>query len=98
MPAQSVNPTGDPPDNTNWSGVIEAVPVNQPPSSPGPVSIFVLDGSTLQLHMEIPAESGGSVITDYIIDVDVVSTFSSTDLVTVTVAAEDVSQWNHHIF
>lgn len=90
--AQAVNPTGDPPDNTNWSGVIEAVPVNQPPSSPGPVSIFVLDGSTLQLHMEIPAESGGSDITQYIIEVDGVSTFSSTDLVTITVDADAVSQ------
>ncbi len=90
--AQAVNPTGDPPDNTNWSGVLEAVPVNQPPSSPGPVSIFVLDGSTLQLHMEIPAESGGSDITQYIIEVDGVSTFSSTDLVkNITVEADAVS-------
>lgn len=47
--AQQVNPTGDPPDNTNWSGVIEVVPADQPPSSPGPVSLYVLDGSTLQV-------------------------------------------------
>lgn len=47
--AQQVNPTGDPPDNTNWSGVIEAVPADQPPSSPGPVTLYVLDGSTLQV-------------------------------------------------
>lgn len=88
--AQAVNPTGEPPDNTNWSGVIEAVPANQPPSSPGPVSLFVLDGSTLQLHMEVPAESGGAPIDDYLIDVDSVSTFSSTELVTITVAAAEV--------
>lgn len=88
--AQAVNPTGDPPDNTNWSGVIEAVPVDQPPSSPGPVSIYVLDGSTLQLHMEVPSESGGSNITQYLIDVDSVSTFSSTSLVTFTVEADEV--------
>lgn len=47
--AQQVNPSGDPPDNTNWSGVIEVVPADQPPSSPGPVSLYVLDGSTLQV-------------------------------------------------
>lgn len=88
--AQAVNPTGDPPDNTNWSGVIEAVPANQPPSSPGPVSLYVLDGSTLQLHMEVPAESGGAVIDEYLIDVDTVSTFSSEGLVTITVVAGDV--------
>lgn len=88
--AQPVNPTGDPPDNTNWSGVIEAVPVDQPPSSPGPVSIYVLDGSTLQVHMEVPTESGGSDITQYIIDVDSVSTFSSTGLVSYTVEADEV--------
>lgn len=44
-----MNPTGDPPDNTNWSGVIEAVTADQPPSSPGPVSLYVLDGSNLQV-------------------------------------------------
>lgn len=49
--AQQVNPTGDPPDNTNWSGVIEAAPADQPPSSPGPVSLYVLDGSTLQVTL-----------------------------------------------
>lgn len=84
---QAVNPTGDPPDNTNWSGVIEAVPANQPPSSPGPVSLYVLDGSTLQLHMELPAESGGATIDYYLIEVDSVSTFSSTGLGSITVAA-----------
>lgn len=89
--AQPVNPTGEPPDNTNWSGVIEAVPVDQPPSSPGPVSIYVLDGSTLQVHMEVPAESGGSDITQYVIDVDTVSTFSSTGLVSYTVEADEVT-------
>lgn len=46
---QRVSPTGDPPDNTNWSGVIEAIPADQPPSSPGPASLYVLDGSTLQV-------------------------------------------------
>lgn len=88
--AQAVNPTGDPPDNTNWSGVIEAVPANQPPSSPGPVSIYVLDGSTLQLHMEVPAESGGADIDKYLIEIDTVSTFSSTGPVPFTVLAGDV--------
>lgn len=87
---QAVNPTGDPPDNTNWSGVIEAVPANQPPSSPGPVSLYVLDGSTLQLHMELPAESGGATIDKYLIEVDSVSTFSSTGPISITVAAGDV--------
>lgn len=88
--AQAVNPTGDPPDNTNWSGVIEVVPVNQPPSSPGPVSLYVLDGSTLQLHMELPTESGGVDIDEYLIEVDSVSTFSSTGLVPFTVLATHV--------
>ncbi|CAM9302958.1 unnamed protein product, partial [Sphacelaria rigidula] len=46
---QSVSPTGEPPDNTNWSGVLEAIPADQPPSSPGPVSLYVLNGSTLQV-------------------------------------------------
>lgn len=92
--AQAVSPTGDPPDNTNWSGVLEAVPANQPPSSPGPVSLYVLDGSTLQLHMEVPAESGGATIDQYLIDVDTVSTFSSSGLLTFTVLDSDVRHSN----
>lgn len=44
-----------------------------------------------QLHVEVPSESGGSNITAYLIDVDSVSTFSSTTLVTLTVDADEVT-------
>lgn len=40
--------------------------------------------------MEVPSESGGSNITQYLIDVDTVSTFSSTALVTLTVDSDEV--------
>lgn len=43
-----------------------------------------------QLHVEVPAESGGSNITQYLVDVDTVSTFSSTSLVSLTVEADEV--------
>lgn len=43
-----------------------------------------------QVHMEVPSESGGSNITQYLIDVDTVSTFSSTTLVTHTVDSDEV--------
>lgn len=43
-----------------------------------------------QVHMELPSESGGSNITQYLIDVDTVSTFSSTALVTFTVDSDEV--------
>ena len=43
-----------------------------------------------QVHMEVPSESGGSNITQYLIDVDTVSTFSSTTLVTITVDSDEV--------
>ena len=40
--------------------------------------------------MEVPSESGGSNITQYLIDVDTVSTFSSTALETFTVDSDEV--------
>ncbi|CAM9211357.1 unnamed protein product, partial [Hapterophycus canaliculatus] len=40
--------------------------------------------------MEVPAESGGSNITQYVIDVDSVSTFSSTSLVSIIVEADEL--------
>ncbi|CAM9134345.1 unnamed protein product [Discosporangium mesarthrocarpum] len=87
---QQVNPTGDPLDNTNWSGTLEAVPIDQPPSSPGPVSLYVLDGYSLQVHFKMPSETGGTNITSYLIDVDTVSTFSSSSLTTITVDASEI--------
>lgn len=46
--------------------------------------------------MEVPAESGGSNITQYLVDVDTVSTFSSTSLVTLTVEANEVRSRCRH--
>lgn len=45
---------------------------------------------TIQLHVEIPSETGGSNITYYVVDVDTVSTFSSTSLITLNVDTDEV--------
>ena len=37
-------------DNTKWSGVLSAIPQDMPPQPPRAVSLFTLDGSTIQVN------------------------------------------------
>ncbi|KAG5186910.1 hypothetical protein JKP88DRAFT_308703, partial [Tribonema minus] len=84
--AQAVDPDHDPPDNTNWSDTVSATPTNKPPTSPGDVVVYVLDGATLQVHVEVPTETGGATITNFVFETDTSSTFSAPVPVTVPVA------------
>jgi Fibronectin type III domain len=47
---QQVDPTPGAADNTVWSPTVDAVPTDQPPTSPGAVVSYVLSGSIVQVH------------------------------------------------
>ncbi|CAM9684288.1 unnamed protein product, partial [Phaeothamnion confervicola] len=86
---QAVDPSGVPPDNTNWSGTLSARPSDQNPGMSGAVMLYVLNGSTLKVHVVAPDEDGGQPIEAYIFEADVSSGFRSSSYVSRTA---DVSE------
>ena len=56
---QSVDPTGEIPDNTKWSAVTKVVPGDQPPSAPLLVVPAVSGSTSVQLVVTPPLNSGG---------------------------------------
>ena len=56
---QSVDPTGDIPDNTKWSSVAKVVPADQPPSAPLLVVPAVSGPTSVQIVVTPPLFTGG---------------------------------------
>jgi hypothetical protein len=76
---QAVNPTGTPPDNTNWSGTLDATPADQKPTAPVSVSLAVRSRTALTATFAPPLRDGkgmgGTAITKYKIEWSTVSSF-----------------------
>ena len=62
---QPVNPTGSPPDNTNWSGTLSAKPQDRVPTAPVWVALAVRSGTSLAVTVKRPADDGGPAVTHY---------------------------------
>jgi len=69
VPVQAVNPTGTPPDNTQWSSTISAEPADQVPDEPESLWLYVVNGTVVQLQLEIPEHDGGQNITEYLFEI-----------------------------
>uniref|UniRef100_A0A7R9WKX3 Fibronectin type-III domain-containing protein n=1 Tax=Pseudictyota dubia TaxID=2749911 RepID=A0A7R9WKX3_9STRA len=87
--AQKVDPSGSPPDNTNWSSVLSAVPEDQVPDPPVHVLTSGMARNALQVIFEPPARDGGQTITEYIFSWDTNDDFSSKSSVVVDAATLD---------
>eukprot|EP00607_Mallomonas_marina_P003620 CAMPEP_0182439754 /NCGR_PEP_ID=MMETSP1167-20130531/86625_1 /TAXON_ID=2988 /ORGANISM="Mallomonas Sp, Strain CCMP3275" /LENGTH=2248 /DNA_ID=CAMNT_0024633521 /DNA_START=466 /DNA_END=7213 /DNA_ORIENTATION=- len=86
VPVQQTDPTGTIPDNTNWSGTVNAITLDQPPGAPVFVAAAVSGPSFVQLQVTPPVRNGGQNITLYIIEWDTSVTFTSTSYGSKTVA------------
>jgi len=91
VPVQQVDPTGAIPDNTQWSALLDAVPVNQMPSAPTSLRVVVYGTNALQLLITPPSRDGGQPITSYVIEWDTASSFSSSSYRNVTVISGSLS-------
>lgn len=75
--AQSIHPSGYPADNTNWSGVVSAVPIDQVPVPPLSLKAIVLGYDRIQLSFDWPRRDGGKEISEFIVSYDTSADFSS---------------------
>ena len=87
VPVQSVDPTGEIVDNTNWCSTVDGVPANQVPNMPGDVSLIISARSRLMVTIEPPARDGGKNITSYVVEYDTDSSFGSSAYITSTLSA-----------
>jgi hypothetical protein len=74
---QQVDPDGQPPDNTNWSGTMTASLSDQVPTSPVSVTGQVSGPTQIQLAIQPPTRTGGQTIFGYLIEWDSSTSFSS---------------------
>jgi len=77
VPAQSIYPSDLPIDNTKWSTVLQAKPIDQTPDPPKYIRSDALGRSSLQIVFEEPARHGGKDITAYKFEWDVENSFSN---------------------
>ena len=91
VPAQAVSPVGTPPDNTMWCSIVDGVPSDQVPNSPGEVSLTISSRSVLQVMFEEPERDGGRNITTYTVEYDSDASFDSAAYVSKSLAADDLS-------
>jgi len=73
---QSIDPSGEISDNTNWSQVLAATTFNQRPSAPVTVTMKASGLTTAQVLITPPTSNGGSDITKYMIEWDAASQFN----------------------
>jgi hypothetical protein len=78
---QPVNPTSTPPDNTNWSGTLDATTAHQKPTAPVSVSLSVRSRTSITATFAPPLRDGkgthGTAITHFKIEWDSVSAFTT---------------------
>jgi len=89
VPVQKVNPNGNPPDNTNWSGTYSATPAKQVPGAPNSVEVNGMGSTSLQLIISPPNRNGGSSITEYLIEWDSSASFKSSNYGYLNVSVSD---------
>jgi hypothetical protein len=65
---QAVDPSGTPPDNTNWAGPFYNTPKDAVPNSPGSVVLSVRSGTSLMVTVKEPTRTGGQAISHYKIE------------------------------
>ena len=74
---QQVDPSGSPPDNTNWSGSLTATPSDQLPSAPSSVMGSVSGPNEILLQIQPPTRDGGQSIYGYFVEWDSSDNFDS---------------------
>ncbi|KAL7440180.1 hypothetical protein ACHAXH_004154 [Discostella pseudostelligera] len=74
---QTIYPSGYPTENTNWSGVVMAVPSNQVPVPPLSLKAIVLGYDGIQISFDWPKRDGGKDISEFIVFYDTVKDFST---------------------
>jgi len=81
VPVQAVNPTGNPPDNTQWSSTLSEMPEDKRPSAPVLVEMFPFSAEKMLIYITPPQSDGmgmdGLAITKYVIEWDTHSSFSA---------------------
>jgi len=85
VPVQETDPTGEIPDNTNWSETVSAITSDQPAGAPVYVGAVVSGKNNAQLQVTAPLRNGGQTIISYIIEWDTSSTFDSSNYGKLTV-------------
>ena len=62
---QAVDPSGNPPDNTNWAGPFSNTPKDAGPNAPGSVKLSMRSGTSLLVTVKEPTRNGGQALGDY---------------------------------
>ena len=65
---QAVDPSGNPPDNTNWAGPFSNTPKDAGPNAPGSVKLSMRSGTSLLVTVKEPTRNGGQALGDYKIE------------------------------
>uniref|UniRef100_A0A7S4I964 Fibronectin type-III domain-containing protein n=1 Tax=Odontella aurita TaxID=265563 RepID=A0A7S4I964_9STRA len=86
---QEVDPSGSPPDNTNWSSVLSTVPEDQVPDPPVHVLAQGMARNSLQIIFERPDRDGGQPISSYVFSWDTNLDFSTETSISVDVSTLD---------
>lgn len=66
--------------NADWSTVLSAMPVNQPPGPPVDIFASVLSSSSIQIIFRPPLRNGGVSVTHYIFELSEVETTASEEV------------------
>ena len=65
---QSIHPSGNPQDNTNWANSLPVTPSDQVPGPPVNLNALVLGKSGLQLLFNMPSRDGGQAISHFVVE------------------------------
>jgi hypothetical protein len=91
--AQSVDPTGTPPDNTQWSVALSDIPEDKVPSAPVLVEMFSFSADKVQIYITPPLSDGmgldGAAVTQYTVEWSTHSSYSSSTSIDVDVERDD---------
>lgn len=88
---QSIDPTGEIVDNTNWCSTVDGVPTDQVPNMPGDVALIISSRKRLMVTIDPPKRDGGRNVSSYIVEYDTDSSFGSSAYVQSTLAAKDLN-------